>query len=118
MDLSKAYDCLPHDLLVETFEAYGIDKTGLNLIRNYLSNCKHRAKIDSSYSGWYDKVRGSPQGSTFGLVLFNLFIDDLFLYIVRTNISNFADDNTKYSCQNDLKPILEDLRFDMVTLLR
>ena len=39
MDLSKAYDCLPHDLLVSKFEAYGIDKTGLNLI-HYLSNRK------------------------------------------------------------------------------
>ena len=38
MDLSKAYDCLPHDLLVAKFEAYDIDKTGLNLIHNYLSN--------------------------------------------------------------------------------
>ena len=40
MDLSKVYDCLPHDLLVAKFEAYGINKTGLNLIHNYLSNCK------------------------------------------------------------------------------
>ena len=39
MDLSKAYDCLPHDLLVSKFEACGIDKTGLNLI-HYLSNRK------------------------------------------------------------------------------
>ena len=35
MDLFKAYDCLPHDLLVAKFEAYGIDKTGLNLIPTY-----------------------------------------------------------------------------------
>ena len=40
MDLSKPYDCLPHDLLVAKFEAYGIDQTGLNLIHNYLSNRK------------------------------------------------------------------------------
>ena len=52
MDLPKAYDCLPHDLLVAKFEAYGIDKTGLNLIHNYLSNRKQRTKINSSYSDW------------------------------------------------------------------
>ena len=60
MDLSKAYDCLPHDLLVAKFEAYGMYKTGLNLIHNYLSNRKQCTKINSSYSGWYDIVRGVP----------------------------------------------------------
>ena len=47
MDLSKAYDCLSHHLLVAKFETYVIDKTGLNLIHNYLSN---RTKINSLYS--------------------------------------------------------------------
>ena len=38
MDLSKTYDYFLHDLLVAKCEAYGIDKTGLNLIQIYLSN--------------------------------------------------------------------------------
>ena len=98
MDLSKAYDYLPLDLLAAKFEAYGIDRTGLNLIQIYLSNRKQRAKINSSYSDWY--------------------INDLLVFIERTNIWNFADGNTIYSSQNDLKTILEDLRYDMKTLLR
>ena len=65
MDLSKAYDSLPHDLLAANFEAYGTDKNGLNLIHNYLTNRKQRTKI-SSYSEWYDIVRGVPQGSILG----------------------------------------------------
>ena len=63
-------------------------------------------------------ARGVPQGSILGPLLFNVFINDLFLFIERTNICNFADDNTIYSCQNDLKTILKDLRYDMVNLLR
>ena len=70
MDLSKAYACLPHDLLIAKFEAYDIDKSDLNLIRNYLSNCKQRTKINSSYSDSYDLVRGVPQGSTLSPSLF------------------------------------------------
>ena len=63
MDLSKAYDSLPHDLLVAKFDAYDIDKNGLNLIHNYLKNRKQRTKISSSYSDWYYIVRVVPQGS-------------------------------------------------------
>ena len=37
MDLSKAYDFIPHDLLIATLEVYGLDKTGLHLLRDYLS---------------------------------------------------------------------------------
>ena len=50
IDLSKAYDCLQHHLLVAKFEAYDVDKTGLSLIYDYLSNRKQRTKINPSYS--------------------------------------------------------------------
>ena len=103
MHLSKTYDCFPHDLLVSKFEAYDIDKTGLNLIHDCLLNRKQRTKINSLYSDWYDIDRSVPQVSILGPLLFNLFINDLFVFIKRANICNFADDNTICSCQNDLK---------------
>ena len=66
MDLCKAYDSLLHDLLVAKLEVYGIDKNGLNLTHNYLTNCKQKTKISSSYSDWHDIVRGVPQSSILG----------------------------------------------------
>ena len=53
MDLSKAYDCLPHDLLMAKLEANGLDKASLFLIKNYLANRKQRTKLGSSYSDWF-----------------------------------------------------------------
>ena len=75
MDLSKAYDSLPHDQLVAKIETYGsdkIDKNELNLIHNYLTNFKQRTKISSSYSDWYDIVRVESSS----VVLLGLIIDN------------------------------------------
>ena len=90
--------------------------TSFLVIDNYLSNRRQRLKINSSYSDRYDIVIGTLEGSILGQLLFNFFINELFLFNERTNIFNFAD-NTIYSCQNDVKTIL-DLRYVMVTLLR
>ena len=118
MDLSKAYDSLPHDLLIAKFEAYGIDKNGLNLIYNYLTDLKQRTKISFSYSEWYDIIRGVPLGSILDLLFFNLLINDLLLFIERTNICNFSDDNTIYSCNINLQTILKNLKYDMQNILK
>ena len=48
MDLSKAYGCIPRDLLIVNLELYGLDKTSLHLLRDYLSNRELRTKIGSS----------------------------------------------------------------------
>ena len=50
MDLSKAYDCLPHDLLIAKLEAYGLDNGSLNLLLDYLNFKKQRVKVGSVYS--------------------------------------------------------------------
>ena len=52
MDLSKAYDCLPHNLTIAKLEAYGLDTNILRFIFDYLSCRKQRTKMGSSYSSW------------------------------------------------------------------
>ena len=78
MDLSKAYDCLVHDIFAAKLEAYCFGKTALNLISNYVSHLKQQTKIGSSYSDWYEIVRGVPQDSILGPLLFNISIKHIF----------------------------------------
>ena len=69
MDHSKAYHCLPYDLIIAKFEDYGLNKNSLKLLLDYLEGQKQRVKIGSSYSFWSDVKRGVPQGSILGLFL-------------------------------------------------
>ena len=80
MDLSKAYDCLPHDLIIAKFEAYGLSKSSLSLLQDYLTSRKQRVKIDSSNSTWNEIKGGVPQGSILGYLMPLLMI---FLCLLR-----------------------------------
>ena len=58
MDLSKAFDCLSHELLIAKMAAYGIGKHSLNLLLSYLRSRKQRVRIGSSLSEWLEVVLG------------------------------------------------------------
>ena len=118
MNLSKAYDCLPHDLIITKFEAYGLSNNSLKLLLDYLEGRKQRVKIGSSNSFWSDIKRGVPQGFILEPLFFNVFINDLFMFIENCEICNFADDNILYSSGVELSSILENLKHDTKTILK
>ena len=71
--LSKAFDCLSHELLLAKLNAYGFSISALKLIYSYLANRKQRTKINSIFSSWEEILFGIPQGSILGPLLFNIF---------------------------------------------
>ena len=113
MNLSKAYYCLPHDLMVAKPEAYGLAKESLQLISDYLSYRKQRMKISSAYSDWANVISRIPQWSILGPLLFTIFINEIFLVFEKSDICNFADDNTLYSHGISLPLIVSNLEHDM-----
>ena len=116
MDLSKAYDCLPHDLMFAKLEAYGLTKESLLLISDYLNYRKKRTKIVSAYSDWVNVILGIPPGSVLGPLLFSIFINAIFPVVEKSDICNIANDNTLYSHGSNLFLILSNLEHDMRNL--
>ena len=94
MDLSKAFDCLSHELLLAKLEAYGLSKDALLLIQDYLQGRFQRVMINSKFSEWKRITKGVPQGSVLGPLLFNIFINYIFLSLDQSKLCNYADDNT------------------------
>ena len=94
MDLSKAFDCLPHDILLSKLSAYGLSESAVSLMKSYLSDRTQQIRISSVVSSWAKINKGVPQGSILGPLLFNVFINDIFYFIKTCTLYNYADDNT------------------------
>ena len=73
-DLSKAFDCLVHYFLLAMLEAYGFTYESLKLINSYLTDRKHRTKINLSYSSFLGLLIRLSQGSILGPLLFNIYL--------------------------------------------
>ncbi|MEL7079481.1 MAG: reverse transcriptase domain-containing protein, partial [Cyanobacteria bacterium J06582_2] len=95
LDLEKAFDTVPHELLKSKLHSYGIDKTTLNWIDSFLCHRRQQVRVEGEYSGWSKVESGVPQGSVLGPLLFSIYMNDIIKNI-DSEIRLFADDCVVY----------------------
>lgn len=94
MDLSKAFDSLPHDLLIAKLSTYNVSDSACAVLFDYLHDRHQRVKIGHTVSTWQSLSKGVPQGSILGPLLFNIFLNDLVYFVEKCLLTNYADDNS------------------------
>ena len=112
MDLSKAFDCIPHDLLIAKLSAYGFDKNTLKFFLSYLKGRKQSVNIKGKLSSFMDVLAGVPQGSILGPVIFNIFINDMQNIFDKCCLNNYADDNTLDTHASTVPELVDSLEKD------
>ena len=100
-DLSKAFDCIMHGLLIAKLHAYGFSLESLISIQSYLANRFQRVKINSSFSGYSNVELGVPQGSISGPLVLNIFICDLFFDDIKCQMLINTDENVALKTKNE-----------------
>ena len=102
--------------MIAKLGVYGFKTDALSYMKSYLTDRKQRVRVNKTFSEWESTTTGVSQGSILGPLLFYIFLNDLFLFISNSSLSNYADDNTLYSFWDNLKKIKDNLwnSFDTV----
>ena len=113
LDISKAFDSVNHNLLIEKIKDFGIGGNVLAWITNYLCKRKQYVVTAGNYSEKKITLCGVPQGSVIGPLLFLIYVNDIAELNLKSKISLFADDTVIYISSKDINYVKCQLQMDL-----
>ena len=116
IDLSKAFDCICHNLLLAKLKAYRLHDTALKLLRSFLHERKQRVMCNNSCSNWTPIRSGVPQGSLLSPLLFDIFMNDTKEAVIDFSLGLYADDTTQYVADKNPTVLQSSLNQEMERL--
>ena len=106
--LSKAFDCIDHNLLIAKLNAYGFEKQSINFIYSYLTKRKQRTKVDSAVSSFASRLVLGPLW--FDIHIYIQYTYMFFATPANIDFAGYADDNTPYAYSSNIKNVLDNLQ--------
>ena len=113
LDLSKAFDLVNHNILLQKLKCYKFSPSAIALFESYLSNRSQQVHISGKLSTAKELKAGVPQGSVLGPLLFLLYVNDLPLTLQFCILDLFADDATLSSSDSSILNLTNSLNIDL-----
>ena len=113
LDVSKAFDCVNHDILLSKLACYGVLDDSLVWFASYLSCRRQRVRLQGLFSTWGMVHAGVPQGSILGPLLLSICMNDLPSVVRGCQLNMYADDMELHCSNSDLFSAQHGLQTDL-----
>ena len=110
--LSKVFDSIPHNFLIVKIHSFGFSIDAVKFVYSYFKWRKQNGRINNTQSVFQILLSEIPQGAILGPLLFNIFINDLYLWISKTDLLTFAVDSTISAAENTIEKLIFTLEQD------
>ena len=113
LDLSKVFDSVNHSILLKKLSRYGINGNELLWFKDYLQDWEQRVSFGNAVSSWSSVLKGVPQGSNLGPLLFILYVNNLPHVVKSSKVMQYADDTTLSLASRSVNELNEGLTEDV-----